>query len=85
MGERRARRTPIFGIFWNFPAGFFFPYNTVGRLFKRLGGLKKATETPKTTNTPTEKGLLRPQTDFIRLVSSKLMLRGASRRPGRPC
>ena len=27
---------------------------------------------------------VRPQTDFIRVVSSKLVLRGASRRPGQP-
>ena len=45
---------------------------------------QKAANKKKHPRPQTVKFCLRPQTDFIRLVSSKLMLWGASRRPGRP-
>ena len=50
--------------------------------------MRAASVDPKSTQhtpliTQKKKNCVRPQTDIIRLVSSKLVLRGASRRPGR--
>ena len=47
---------------------------------------KSTQHTPLTTKQKRQENIVcvRPQTDTIRLVSSKLMLWGASRRPGSP-
>ena len=67
----RAKRA-AHPIFWNYPDLFGFLLNTT------LADLVLQKQTKHVPN------IHRPQTDFIRLVSSKLLLWGASRRLGRP-
>ena len=67
-------------------AGLFFTKNTKKKTQKHTQKTSFFKNKLETTHKKTQKQkkCVRPQTDTIRLVSSKLVLRGGSRRPGRP-
>ena len=81
-GQQKKRTTSVVGNIWqNMPKFPFVFHFFCFALF--FGKLHKGTP-HYTKNHKKMIFRLRPQTDSIRLVSSKLVLRGGSRPPGRP-